>query len=137
LPGAGERAVTSQAGAGFPITPGAFQTELAAFTDAFVAKVVFTSFDVCFEDDGSGGSFQFDSTTGDYRFTESGPGGLMLTGTGTLSRQGCLLVLEDNQSGRRVMVHLNECNNKGQAVIQIESGKKRTFVITDSGSAGF
>lgn len=121
--------VTSSAD--FPITPGAFQTQLGGFSDAFVTKIVFSSFDVCFQDDGNGDSFQFDSTTGDYRFTQSATGGLMLTGTGTLSRHGCLLVLEDNKSGQRVLVHLNECNNIAQAVIQVDSGKKRTFVITD------
>ena len=116
------------ASANFPITPGAFQTVLGGFSDAFVAKIVFSSFDVCFIDDGNGDSFQFDSTTGEYSFTA---GGLTLTGTGTLSRHGCLLVLEDNQSGRRVKAQFNDCNNKGQAVIQIESDRKRTFVITD------
>ena len=101
---------------------------LRGFADAFITKVVFSSFDVCFSDDGNGDSFQFDSTTGEYTFNA---GGLILTGTGTVSRQGCLVLLEDNQSERRVMVHVNECNNKAQAVIQIDSGKKRTFVITD------
>jgi hypothetical protein len=120
--------VTSSAD--FPISPGAFQTQFAGgFNDAFVSKIVFSNFDVCFQDDGNGDSFQFDSTTGEYTFT--GADGLTLAGTGTLSRQGCLLLLEDNQSGRRVKVHINECNNNAQAVIQIESGKKRTFVITD------
>ncbi len=120
--------VTSSAD--FPISPGAFQTQFAGgFNDAFVSKIVFSNFDVCFTDDGNGDSFQFDSTTGEYTFT--GPDGLTLTGTGTLSRQGCLLLLEDDQSGRRVKVHINECNNNAHAVIQIESGKKRTFVITD------
>jgi Beta-propeller repeat len=113
----------------FPTTPGAFQTVLAGgFNDGFVSKIAFTNFDVCFTDDGNGDSFQFDSTTGDYRFTA---GGLTLTGTGTLTQQGCLLVLEDNQSGRRVLAQFNHCNNKGQAVIQIASETKSTFVITD------
>jgi hypothetical protein len=114
----------------FPTTPGAFQTVFGGNADAFVAKIVFSNFDVCFTDDGNGDSFQFNSTTGEYRFTQSS-GGLTVSGTGTLSQQGCLLVLEDNQSGQRVKAHINQCNNKGQAVIQIESGKKRTFVITD------
>ncbi len=117
--------------ADFPTTPGAFQTVFGGNSDAFVAKIVFSNFDVCFTDDGNGDSFQFNSTTGEYKFTQSDAGGLTVTGTGTLSQQGCLLVLEDNQSGQRVKAQFNHCNNKGQAVIQIESGKKRTFVITD------
>jgi hypothetical protein len=112
----------------FPITPGAFQTVLGSSVDAFIAKVVFSNFDVCLSDDGNGDSFQFDSTTGEYTFNA---GGLTLTGTGTVSRQGCLLLLEDNQSDQRVKVHVNECNNQAQGVIQIQDGKKRTFVITD------
>jgi hypothetical protein len=119
----------------FPTTHGAFQTVFGGVSDAFVSKVVFSNFDVCFKDDGNGDLFQFDSTTGEYRFTESNGGGLILTGTGTLSQQGCLLLLEDNQSGRRVMAHFNHCNNNGQAVIQLDSGKKRTFVITDKDSS--
>jgi hypothetical protein len=116
----------------FPITPGAFQTVFAGgSSDAFVTKVVFSNFDVCFTDDGNGDLFQFDSTTGEYSFTQSTAGGLTLTGTGRLSRQGCLIVLEDNQPGRRVKVHFNHCNNQGHAVIQIGSEKKSTFVITD------
>jgi hypothetical protein len=119
----------------FPTTPGAFQTTFGGASDAFVAKVVFSNFDVCFKDDGNGDLFQFNSTTGEYRFTQSNAGGFTLTGTGVVSQQGCLLLLEDNQSGRRVKAHFNHCNNKGQAVIQLESERKRTFVITDKDSS--
>jgi len=116
----------------FPTTPGAFQTASPGGpVDGFVAKIVFSNFDVCFRDDGDGGSFQFNSTTGEYRFTQSGENGLTLSGTGTLSQRGCLLVLEDNQTGRRVFAQFNHCNNIGHAVIQIDSGKKRTFVVND------
>ncbi|HKG98028.1 MAG TPA: SBBP repeat-containing protein, partial [Pyrinomonadaceae bacterium] len=128
---AGSIYVTGVTGsADFPTTPAAFQTVFAGgFSDAFVAKIVFSSFDVCFKDDGNGDLFQFNSTTGEYKFTQGNAGGLILTGTSALSQRGCLLSLEDNQSGRRVKAHFNQCNNKGQAVIQIESGRKRTFVI--------
>jgi len=61
---------------------------------------------------------------------------LTVTGTGTVTQQGCLLVLEDNQSGQRVLAQFNHCNNKGHAVIQIESEKKRTFVVTDKDTSG-
>jgi hypothetical protein len=121
----------------FPTTVGAFDTthngSEGGDADAFVTKlgtIVVPNFDVCLQDDGNGDSFQFNSTTGEYRFAQS-TGGLTLTGTGTLSQRGCLLVLEDNQSGRRVKAQFNQCNNKGQAVIQLESERKRTFGITD------
>jgi hypothetical protein len=121
--------VTGQTGSSdFPTTPGAFQTMFGGNSDAFVSKIVFSNFDVCLKDDGNGNSLQFDSTSGDYKFTS---GALAVTGTGTVSQQGCLLVLEDNQPGQRVKAQFNVCNNMGQAVIQIESDKKRTFVITD------
>lgn len=131
LDAAGSIYLTGQtsSAADFPTTPGAFQSLFGGgSSDAFVAKVVFSSFDVCFKDDGNGDSFQFNSTTGEYRFAS---GGLTVTGTGTLSQRGCLLVIEDNQPGRRVEAHFNHCNNKGHAVIQIESERKRTFVVND------
>lgn len=112
----------------FPITPGAFQTTLRGPSDAYVAKIVFSNFDVCLIDDGNGNSIQFDSTTGEYSFTA---GELTVTGTGTVSRRGCLTVLEDNQTGQRVLAQFNHCNNKGHAVIQLQSDKKKTFVVTD------
>jgi hypothetical protein len=129
LDAAGSIYVTGSAGSSdFPTTPGAFQTVFGGSSDAFVAKIVFSNFDVCLMDDGNGDSLQFDSTTGDYEFTS---GALTVTGTGTVSQQGCLLVLQDSEPGQLVQAQFNVCNNKGQAVIQIESDKKRTFVITD------
>jgi len=116
----------------FPTTHNAFQTLFQGFSDAFVTKIVFSTFDVCFKDDGNGNSFQFNSTTGEYRFTA---GDLTLTGTGTLSEHGCLLVLEDNASGQRVKAQFNHCNNMGQAVIQTEGEKKTTFVVTDKNTS--
>jgi len=36
------------------------------------------NFDVCLQDDGNGDSFQFISTTGEYKFTQAGVGGVTL-----------------------------------------------------------
>ena len=118
----------------FPTTPGSFQPGYSGgFSEAWVAKIAFTGFDVCFKDDGNGDSFQFDSSTGDYRFTH---GDLTVTGTGTLSQRGCLLVLEDNQSGKRVMAQFNHCNNIGHVVVQIDGAKKKTtFVVNDKNTS--
>jgi len=115
----------------FPTTPGAFQTALGGSSDGFVAKLSPVSFDVCIKDDGNGNLFQFNSTTGDYKFTACGSGGATVSGTGTLARRGCLLVLEDRQAERRVKAQVNECNKNGQVVIQVRFEKLTTFVITD------
>ncbi len=115
----------------FPTTPGAFQTAFGGLSDGFVAKISPTSFDVCIKDDGNGNLFQFNSTTGDYKFTACGSGGATASGIGTLTRRGCLLVLEDQQEGRRVKAQVNECNKNGEVVIQVRSKTMTTFVITD------
>lgn len=113
----------------FPTTADTIQSSNAGSNDGFVTRLNAAGTGLAFS--ANGDSFQFDSTTGEYKFTQASAGGLTLTGTGVLSQQGCLLLLEDNQSGRRVVAHFNQCNNKGQAVIQIESERKSTFVITD------
>jgi hypothetical protein len=108
----------------FPITSGS-QGVFAGNSDAFVAKIAFIDFDVCFTDDGNGNSFQFNSTTGAYKFIQTD--GTTLGGGGTVSQQGCLVVLEDTN----VKAQFNRCNNQAQAVIHFETDRKRTFVITD------
>jgi len=103
-----------------------FREVLAGNSDAFVAKISFIDFDVCFTDDGNGNSFQFNSTTGAYKFIQT-DGTTLGSSGGTVSQQGCLVVLEDTN----VKAQFNRCTNQAQAVIHFHIDRKRTFVITD------
>lgn len=158
---AGNAYVTGvSASSNFPTTAGAFQTTKAVGQDAFVTELnaagnalVYSTY---LGGDGNdfGNKIALDATgnasvvglTGSTDFPttadaiQSGYGGNFdafitrrnAAGTGARSQQGCLLVLDNNQPGKRVMAHLNHCNNIGHAVIQIESGKKKTtFVVND------
>ncbi len=89
------------------------------------------SFDTCIQDDGSGNIFQFNSTTGDYQFTNCS--GLTISGTGSVTSRGSLITLEHNGSDRRVLARITSAN-RGSATIQILS-PRRTFIITDRNTA--
>lgn len=53
---------------GFPTTPGAFQINRNGLnSDAFVSKI--SIFDICLQDDVNGNLLEFNSTTGEYGFS--------------------------------------------------------------------
>lgn len=109
----------------FPTTPGAFQTVLNAVTDAFISKIA--SADVCLQDDG--GSLRFDTVTGSYELNDCRTS-LQLTGTGKISKRGCVTMLEDNRNGVRLQAQFNSCQLKGNVVAKGPSWRG-AFVITD------
>jgi uncharacterized delta-60 repeat protein len=87
-----------------------------------------TNFDICLEDDSNGNRLQFNSTTGDYLFTNCT--GTLIGGTGTVTKKGKVIKLKDSRSDRRVQAQLDNSIKRGTASIQLLSTGS-TFIITD------
>jgi uncharacterized delta-60 repeat protein len=95
------------------------------------------SFDLCLQDDSNGNLLQFNSTTGDYLFTDCRKG-ITLRGTGAVTNDpyGCKITLQDagpntKRPDRSVLVQVNRCTHAARASIQIFSTGS-SFSITDS-----
>jgi hypothetical protein len=110
------RALTGQQSGGFSVT----------------ATIIVKPLETCLQDDKGGGTFLFNSTAGDYIFTQ--PGGGTVEGKGTLEKKGCIITLTDNRPDRRVMGKLDSCENKGSATIELDSPKAK-FTVTDKNTA--
>lgn len=96
-----------------------------------------TNFDLCLQDDSNGNLLQFNSTTGDYLFTDCRKG-ITLRGTGAVTNDpyGCKVNLQDTgpipkRPDRSVLVQVNRCTHAARASIQIFSSGS-SFSITDS-----
>jgi len=94
-------------------------------------------FDLCLQDDSNGSLLQFNSTTGEYLFTDCRKG-ISLTGTGTVTNDpnGCKITLQDNgptpkRPDRRLVAQVNRCTHSGRVSILIFS-TGASFSITDS-----
>ena len=73
------------------------------------------AFDMCLKDDSNGNQFLFNSTTGDYQFTNCT---FTINGTGKIRKASCTVSLIDNRSDRRVSAEMNLCQKKGNASAQ-------------------
>jgi hypothetical protein len=102
---------------------GTAQVDIGAYEFIIVAN----PFDICLQDDGNGNMFLFNSTTGEYRFTNCS--GFTLGGTGSLTKRGGFITLQHNAADRRVLARIDTTVNKGIAIIQLRS--QGTFIITD------
>ncbi|HXI91978.1 MAG TPA: right-handed parallel beta-helix repeat-containing protein [Blastocatellia bacterium] len=89
-------------------------------------------FDICIQDDSTGNIFEFNSTTGDYQFTNCS--GLTLSGIGSLIQRGSIITLQQYASDRRVLARIDASVNKGTASIQLFS-PSTTFTIIDRNTA--
>jgi uncharacterized delta-60 repeat protein len=78
-----------------------------------------SNFDICLQDQSNGNVMQIDSTTGDYRFTSCATG-FVLTGTGTVSANGCQVTLSDRTADHRVLAKV-KCLKKASASIEVAS----------------
>lgn len=89
--------------------------------------------DVCISDDSNGNLFQFNSVTGDYKFTACSSS-FILSGRGTLKVKGCKTTLKDSAPGRTVSVTIKTCKKKANATITVVSPES-SFSISDSNTA--
>jgi hypothetical protein len=106
----------------------ALQPALAGDVDAFFAKI--TDFDACLQDDRSGRTLRFNTSTGGYQLgacaSNAAP---QLLGTGRIARVGDRLILTDT----RVVVTYDVRTNTGTARIVMPGGE--VVVITDRDTA--
>ena len=89
-------------------------------------------FDICIQDESNGSIFKFNSTTGNYQFTNCS--GFSLNGVGGLIQRGGIITLQHYASDRRVLARIDTSVNKGTASIQLFS-PSTTFTITDRNTA--
>lgn len=102
--------------------------DLFAF-DFALARYDGGGFDICLQDDSNGNLLQFNSTTGDYRFSNCRKG-LTLTGRGRVSIRFCKVELQVTGTDRSISALANTCAHSGTASIR-DSSRNQTFTITD------
>lgn len=78
--------------------------------------LTFVDYDMCLQDQSNGNILLFNSMTGCYIFTQCSTGFIM-TGTGTVTTQGCTTTLQDSQPDRNLMANVNSCTRQGNAVV--------------------
>jgi hypothetical protein len=86
------------------------------------------AFDQCVQDDTTKNFCQFNSTTGDYVFGIANCA-TTITGTGTISKSGCLIVLTHNPADRRVTAKVDTCSKRGSAQVQRFSPPLNTTIM--------
>jgi photosystem II stability/assembly factor-like uncharacterized protein len=100
-------------------------TDAAANTTSCSFTV--TVFDVCIQDDSNpANKLVFNSRSGEYRLC---CGGTVYTGTGNVTRAGCIFTLTDNSSGRRLMGRSEKTAFKGQVTLQSPPGSIKCLII--------
>ena len=86
-------------------------------------------FDICLQDESNGNLFQFNSTTGDYRFTDCRKG-LILTGRGTVRIRFCKIEFSASKPDHSITALANTCTKAGSASVKLlPSG--RILTISD------
>jgi uncharacterized delta-60 repeat protein len=96
--------------------------------DFALARYDGNSFDTCLQDDSNRTLLQFNSTTGEYLFTNCG--GFTLGGIGLISSRGNVITLQQNGPDRRLFATVDASAHRGTASIQVFS-QGATFTITD------
>jgi len=103
-------------------------TDAAFYTDFALARYGGSAFDRCLQDDSGGNLFLFNSTTGDYLFTDCL--GVTVSGRGTVIIKGSIITLQHYAFDRRVTASLDASAGRGTATVQLFS-PAMTFTISD------
>jgi uncharacterized delta-60 repeat protein len=88
-----------------------------------------TNTTLCIQDDSNGNVLKLNSSTGEYRFFACSTG-LLVGGTGIVTKKGNILTLQDFGGNRRVLVRIDGSANRATASVQVLS-VQTTFTITD------
>jgi hypothetical protein len=120
---------TDQRGAGFARQSGA-HVDIGAFE--FQVQVG-PSFDTCLKDNSTGNLFQFNSTTGQYRFTRCSDS-FTLTGTGVVALVNGIRTLTDTKPDRKIHAGFITGQLTGSATIylKVAQGVWQLFRINDT-----
>lgn len=94
--------------------------------DFALARYEGTSFDICIQDDSNGSLLQFNSTTGQYVFTNCA--GLVVGGTGALVKKGNLITLQHNAPDRRLTARLDLSTNASTVTLQLLTQGNTLFI---------
>lgn len=87
-----------------------------------------SNFDICIQDESNAKILKFNSTTGDYEFTNCSD--LTLVGTASLVKRGSNITLQHYSNDRRVLAQVDFSVKRAIASIQTFS-EQRSFTIID------
>jgi len=89
-------------------------------------------FDICMQDESNGNLLQFNSTTGEYRFTDCRKG-LILTGIGPVRIRFCKVELSASKPDHSITALANICTKQGTASVKLlPSGRMLTISDRDT-----
>lgn len=91
------------------------------------------AFDNCIQDDSNGNLLQFNSVTGDYKFTVCATG-FTLSGKAVIKVKGCKTKIQATAADHSLAVTIKTCKGNASATIEVPS-PAQTFTIADSHTA--
>jgi len=91
------------------------------------------AFDSCIQDDSNGNLLQFNSVTGDYKFTACATG-LTLSGKAVIKVKGCKTKIQAAPADHSLAVTIKTCKGNASATIEVPA-TMQTYTITDSHTA--
>jgi uncharacterized delta-60 repeat protein len=91
------------------------------------------AFDSCIQDDSNGNLLQFNSATGDYKFTACATG-LTLAGKAVIKVKGCKTKINVAAADHNLTVLIKTCKGNATATVTMPA-TMQTFIISDSHTA--